>query len=87
MAWWDRFFGKKAHLAQVLFQLYTKDGTRGAEVRARQDGKFYFVPLEHVGGTDWKVIPSQITTYASEQEAETAAVNSPWFLRGDRPQP
>ena len=77
----------ESHLAQALFQLYTGNGSRGAEVRRREDGRFYFVPLEHVGGTDWKMIPSQITIYASEQEAEVAAVNSPWFLRGERPQP
>jgi len=87
MAWWDKFFGNKTHRAKVLFQLYTGDGTRGAEVRVRRDGKFYFVPLEHVGGTEWKTIPTQIAVYASEQEAEGAAVNSPWFLRGERPHP
>jgi hypothetical protein len=48
MAWWDRFFGK-THLAKVLFQLYTKDATRGAEVRARDDGKYYFVPASDRG--------------------------------------
>jgi len=87
MAWWDRLFGHKTHAAKVLFQLYTQDGTRGAEVRLQEDGKFYFVPLEHIGGTDWKVIPGRITVYRSEQEAESAAVNSPWFLRGERPLP
>ena len=86
MAWWDRFFGK-SHVAEVLFQLYTEDAKRGAEVRLREDGKYYYVPLEHVEGTDFRVIPSRISHYGSEEEAEKAAVNSPWFLRGERPQP
>jgi hypothetical protein len=85
MAWWDRFFNK-THVARTLFQLYTIDATRGAEVRLRSDGKYYYAPLEHVEGTEFRVIPSRISLYDSEQEAENAAVNSPWFLRGERPQ-
>jgi hypothetical protein len=74
-------------VAKVLFQLYTKDATRGAEVRVRKDGKYYYVPLEHVDGTDFMIIPSRISLYRSEEEAESAAVNSPWFLRGERSEP
>lgn len=86
MAWWDRFFGK-THVATVISKLYTKDTTRGAEVRVQKDGKYYYVPLERVDGTDFRIIPSRISLYRSEEEAENAAVNSPWFSRGERPQP
>jgi hypothetical protein len=84
VAWWYRHFGE-THLARTVSQHYTIDGNRGAEVRVRKDGKYYYVPLEHVGGTDFKVIPSRIALYQSKEGAESAAVNSPWFLRGERP--
>jgi hypothetical protein len=84
MAWWDRFFGEKTDF-KVLFQLYTKEATRGAEVRVRRDGKFYYVPLEHVDGTNFRPIADRVILYASAEEAEHAAVNSAWFSRGERP--
>jgi hypothetical protein len=84
IAWWYRHLGD-SHLARTVSQIYTTDGERGAEVRVRKDGKYYYVPLENVGATDFKVIPSRIALYQSKEGAESAAVNSPWFLRGQRP--
>lgn len=81
MAWWHGLFSRKPDYS-VPFQLYTKNATRGAEVRVRRDGKAYYVALEHVEGTTWKPLGEEIGPYASEDEAENAAVNSSWFLGG-----
>jgi len=82
MAWWNRFFGRKTDY-RVPFDLYTKKATRGAEVRVRRDGKVYYVALEHVEGTNFRPVGEPVGPYASEKEAEIAAVNSPWFLGGE----
>ena len=81
MAWWHSLFARKPDY-QVPFQLYTKHGTRGAEVRVRRDGKAYYVALERVEGTNFRPIGEEIGPYNSPEAAEAAAVNSPWFLGG-----
>ena len=68
---------------RVPFQLFTRNATRGAEVRVRQDGKAYYIALEHVEGAHWKPFGEEIGPYATEEEAENAAINSPWFKGGE----
>jgi hypothetical protein len=89
MAWWHNLFKRKgtAHPTvpyyTVPFQLYTLKATRGAEVRVWHDGKAYYIALEHIEGTNWKPLGEQVGPYETAEEAEVAAVNSPWFLGGE----
>ncbi len=67
----------------IAFCLYTFDAKRGAEVRVRSDGQAYFVELEWVEGTTFKVREpkEEIGPYKTVEEAEIVAVNRPWFLK------
>ena len=82
MAWWQKLFARELEYT-VQFQLYTKKATRGAEVRLRSDGRAYYIALEHIEGTIWKPFGDEVGPYDSAGQAETAAVNSPWFQGGE----
>jgi hypothetical protein len=82
MAWWRNLFARKSDY-RVEFQLFTKEATRGAEVRIRRDEKAYYIALEHIEGTVWNPFGEEIGPYGSPEEAEIAAVNSPWFLEAE----
>ncbi|HVZ28141.1 MAG TPA: hypothetical protein VG798_05745 [Rhizomicrobium sp.] len=69
---------------KVPFQLFTKNATRGAEVRVRPDGTAYYIALEHIEGAIWKPLGNEIGPYGSPEEAEVAAINSSWFVEGYR---
>lgn len=89
MAWWRDLFARKKKADPqepyytIPFQLYTLKATRGAEVRVWNDGKAYYVALQHIEGTNWKPFGDQVGPYEIPEEAERAAVNSPWFLGGE----
>ena len=65
----------------VLFELYSADGKRCAEVRLRSDGKAYFVERERVAGDTYKDrgAGEEIGPYDTSELAEAAAVARPWF--------
>jgi hypothetical protein len=90
MAWWDVFFRarKRAPSAyRVAFNLYSRDGKRGAEVRERRDGSWYFVDQEWVQGTTFKyrAMAEEIGPFESSSAAEAAVVVRHWFNYGDDP--
>jgi hypothetical protein len=91
MAWWHRLFSPKAGAPsegseyKVASSLYSVDGTRGAEVRVRRNGRTYFVEREWVEGTTFKDRGrgEEIGPYETPEAAEAAAVARPWFSGGD----
>jgi hypothetical protein len=88
MAWWHRWLTSifpRASDYQVLFSLYTVDAKRGAEVRLQRDGIIYYAEMEWVKDTIFKVRQGgrPIGPFATAEEAEAAATNSPWFLGKD----
>jgi hypothetical protein len=84
MAWWHRFFRNKTLRNEFMFRdvcdLYTKDGSRGARVIERSDGKFYYVEREWVKGTTWKNRGHLIGPYATPEAAESVAASCSWFV-------
>ena len=87
MAWWQIFRtkAKAAPLHRVAFNLYSRDGKRGVEVRERRDGSWYFVDQEWVQGTTFKYrgVAEENGPFETSDAAEAAAVVRHWFNHGD----
>jgi len=91
MAWWNRVFKRKAKspLAgveyRVAFNLYSEDGKRGVEVYEFRNGQAYFVEQEWVEGTTFRNRrPVEMKgPFVSPEDAERAAVATPWFCGRD----
>lgn len=92
MAWWHRFFIRRAirrwpaNVAYTVpLRLYSNDGKRAVEIRMRRDGFAYFVEQERVEDTTFKSRGrgEEIGPYETPEAAEAAAVARPWFSRGE----
>jgi hypothetical protein len=86
MAWWDKFFQTRRQAPSTYgaaFNLYCRDGKRGAEVRERRDGSWWFIDQEWVEGTTFKYRGVEIGPFETSDAAEAAATTRDWFNYGD----
>lgn len=89
MAWWHRLFPRRAERFRsgveywVPFNLYSKDGKRGVEVRVRRNGLAYFVEQEWVEGTTFRNRGEEMGPFETPEAAEAAAIARPWFSGGE----
>ena len=70
---------------RVAFNLYSKDGKRGVEVREFSNGQTYLVEQEWVEGTTFRDRHSgeMVGPFASPEDAEKFIVGTPWFTGRD----
>jgi|KBSSwiStaDraftv2_1062776.scaffolds.fasta_scaffold1498603_2 hypothetical protein len=66
---------------RVAFELYSKDGRRGAKVLEFSHGETYLLELEWVGGTTFAERHSGrlVGPFPSPTDAEHFIVATPWF--------
>jgi hypothetical protein len=87
MAWWDNLFKNKTKPSlngpeyRVVFNFYSKDGKRQAEVREFRNAGTYLTEREWVEGTTFRDRHSgrMVGPFASPEAAEEFIVATDWF--------
>ena len=66
---------------RVAFNLYSRDGKRGVEVREFSNGETYILEQEWVEGTTFRDRHSgrMVGPFASPEAAESFIIATPWF--------
>ena len=90
MAWWTSLFAQKTPLSlngmefRTVFNLYSPDGRREAEVRELRTGEAYIVERERKGDGAFKDRHNgrMVGPFASPEDAEAFIIATRWFRRG-----